>query len=221
METIPLAMPAVRLLVAGTFALQMALMVALPVPSPVSVRRMRPSRRVAADDDASPLMAPDRFTDLVLPSLALGGLLLSLTAVAWPAMGVYLLPPGVGAPIGLALASGASLVLGNAVVLVAVAALRRQTTFDSRGQSRKLVTNGIFGWLQHPIVTGMGLIYLGLFLICPSPLVLVGLVCFACHQMRRTAQEEMLLAARFGRPYLQYRARVGRFWPRWPSWPMT
>ncbi len=221
MEGIPLAMLVVRLLVVGTCVLQMALLVAFPVPSPVSVRRVRPRRRVAAGDDASPPTAPDRLTDLVLPSLALGGLLLSLAAAAWPAIGYYLLPPGAGASIGLAWASGGCLVLGNAVVLVAVAALRRQTTFDSRGQSRKLVTGGIFGWLQHPIVTGMGLIYLGLFLICPSPLVLGGLVCFGCHQRRRTAQEEMLLAARFGRPYHEYCARVGRFWPRWPTWPRT
>ena len=217
MEGIHLAMPAVRLLVGGTCALQMALLVAVPIPSPVSVRRLRPGRRDAAQGDASPLTAPDRFTDLVLPSLALGGLLLSLAAVAWPAIGFYLLPTGAGTSFGLALAGGVCLVLGNAVVLAAVAALRRQTTFDSRGQSRKLVTGGIFGWLQHPIVTGMGLIYLGLFLICPSPLVLGGLVCFGCHQKRRTAQEEMLLAARFGRPYHQYRVRVGRFWPRRPT----
>ena len=219
MEGISLALPAVRLLVGGTFALQMALLVVLPVPSPVSFRHMRPRRRVAADDAALPPTAPDRFADLVLPSLALGGLMLSLAAAAWPAIGIHLLPPGAGASIGLAMASGACLVLGNAVVLVAVVALRRQTTFDARGQSRKLVTGGIFGWLQHPIVTGMGLIYLGLFLTCPSPLVLGGLVCFGCHQARRTAQEEVLLAARFGRPYHQYRARVGRFWPRWPTWP--
>ncbi len=221
MEVISLAMPAVRLLVGGTFALQMALLVVLPVPSPVSFRHMRPHRRVAADDAALPPTAPDRFADLVLPSLALGGLMLSLAAAAWPAIGIHLLPPGAGASIGLAMASGACLVLGNAVVLVAVAALRRQTTFDARGQSRKLVTGGIFGWLQHPIVTGMGLIYLGLFLICPSPLVLGGLVCFGCHQRRRTAQEEMLLAARFGQAYHQYRVRVGRFWPRWPTGPKT
>ncbi len=221
MEGIPLAMPAVRLLVGGTCALQMALLVALPVPSPVSVRRMRPRRRVAAHGEASLPTAPDRLTDLVLPSLALGGLLLCLAAAVWPAIGYYLLPPGAGAPIWLALASGGCLVLGNAVVLAAVVALRRQTTFDSRGQSRKLITGGIFGWLQHPIVTGMGLIYLGLFLTCPSPLVLGGLVCFGCHQARRTTQEEVLLAARFGRPYHQYRARVGRFWPRWPAWSKT
>jgi protein-S-isoprenylcysteine O-methyltransferase Ste14 len=27
----------------------------------------------------------------------------------------------------------------------------------------------------------------------------------------------MLLAVRFGRPYHQYRVRVGRFWPRRPT----
>lgn len=216
MEGLPFTLMALRLLVGATCALQIALLVVWPIPSPVASLRMRSRRRVAAGFGANPTTVSDRAVDLLLPLGALGGLLLSLAAVAWPAGGLYLLPPGGRVPVWLVPVSGVCLVLGNAVVVAAVAGLRRQTTFDSQGQSRKLVTGGIFGWLQHPIVSGMGLIYLGLFLACPSPLVLSGLVCFGWHQKRRTAQEEMLLAARFGRPYQKYRVRVGRFWPQWP-----
>ncbi len=219
MEGFPLVSMGVRLLVGVTFVLQVALLVGAPIPSPVATLRMRPRRRAAAGAGVNPITGSDRAVDLLLPLGALGGLLLSLAAAAWPSWGLYLLPPRAWLPIGLALVSGVCLVLGNAVVVAAVAILRRQTTFDSRGQSRKLVTGGIFAWLQHPIISGLGLIYLGLFLACPSPLVLGGLVCFGSHQKRRTAQEEVLLAAHFGRPYRQYRARVGRFWPRWPAWP--
>jgi protein-S-isoprenylcysteine O-methyltransferase Ste14 len=219
MEGAPLASMLVRLLVGMTGVLQVALLVAWPIPSPVASLRMRPHRVDATVWGTNPASGPDRAADLLLPLGALGGMLLSLIAVAWPTLGLYLLPPGAGFPIWLVPVSGVCLVLGNGLVLAAVAALRRQTRFDSQGQSRKLVTGGIFAWLQHPIVTGMGLIYLGLFLVCPSPMVFCGLVCFGCHQKRRTAQEEMLLATRFGRSYQAYRARTGRFWPRWPPRP--
>lgn len=217
MEGYPWASMAVRLLVGATCALQVALLVVLPIPSPVSSWRRRPRRRHEATGGTYAAKRPDRIADLLLPLGALGGLLLSLTAVAWPAFGRYLLPPATGFPQWLAPVSGVSLMLGNAVIVAAVVTLRHRTTFDSRGQSRKLVTGGIFAWLQHPIVSGMGLIYLGLFLACPSPLVLAGLACFAWHQKHRTVHEEKLLAARFGRPYQQYRDRVGRFWPRRPA----
>ncbi len=219
MDGFPLVSMGIRLLVGMTCVLQVALLVAWPIPSPVAALRMRTRRRGVAVAVTNPVTVSDRPVDLLLPLAALGGLLLSLAAVVWPAWGFNLLPPRTGFPIGLAPVSGVCLVLGNAVVVSAVEILRRETTFDSQGQSRKLVTGGIFAWLQHPIVTGMGLIYLGLFLACPSPLVLIGLVCFGGHQKRRTAQEEMLLAARFGRSHRAYRARVGRFWPQWPPRP--
>ena len=219
MDGFPLASMGIRLLVGMTCVLQVALLVGAPVPSPVASRRMRPCRRDTMVLGINPATAPDRLVDLLLPLGALCGLLLSLVAAAWPPFGHYLLPPGAGFPVWLAPASGVCMALGNALVLAAVAALRRQTTFDAHGQSRNLVTSGIFAWLQHPIVSGMGLIYLGLFLSFPSPLVLSGLVCFGCHQNRRTDQEEILLAMRFGRPYQAYRVRAGRFWPRWPPRP--
>ncbi len=216
MEGFPLASMGVRLLVGMTCVLQVVLLVGAPVPSPVASLRMRPCRRNAMVRGTNPATEPDRVVDLLLPLGALSGLLLSLVAAAWPSLGHHLLPPGADFPIWLAPASGICMALGNALVLAAVAALRRQTTFDTHGQSRSLVTSGIFAWLQHPIVSGMGLIYLGLFLSFPSPLVLSGLVCFGSHQKRRTDQEEILLAMRFGRPYQAYRDRAGRFWPRWP-----
>jgi protein-S-isoprenylcysteine O-methyltransferase Ste14 len=107
--------------------------------------------------------------------------------------------------------------VGNALIGAAVLTLKRRTTFDAAGQSDRLVTGGIFAFIQHPVVSGMGLIYLGFFLALPSPLVLGGLICYGCHQKRRVAAEEGLLEKRFGRRYGQYRCRVGRFWPKGPG----
>ena len=105
------------------------------------------------------------------------------------------------------------------LIAVAVFTLKRRAAFDDAGQSELLVTGGVFSLMRHPIVSGMGLIYLGFFLVLPSPLVLGGLVSFAWHQQRRLAAEEVLLANRFGRHYRNYRRRVGRFWPCWPDRP--
>jgi protein-S-isoprenylcysteine O-methyltransferase Ste14 len=148
--------------------------------------------------------------------LALAGLMAFVIAVVWPGgAGEYLLPAGTRAPAWLAAVSGACLVGGNVLIPVAVFSLRRGAVFDDTGQSEQLVTGGVFSLMRHPIVGGLGLIYLGFFLVLPSPLLMGGLVCFGWHQQRRLAAEEVLLENRFGPYYGQYRSRVGRFWPRW------
>jgi protein-S-isoprenylcysteine O-methyltransferase Ste14 len=148
--------------------------------------------------------------------LALAGLMAFVIAVVWPGgAGEYLLPAGTRAPAWLAAVSGACLGGGNVLVAVAVFSLRRGAVFDDTGQSEQLVTGGVFSLMRHPIVGGLGLIYLGFFLALPSPLLMGGLVCFGWHQQRRLAAEEVLLENRFGPSYGQYRSRVGRFWPRW------
>jgi protein-S-isoprenylcysteine O-methyltransferase Ste14 len=108
-------------------------------------------------------------------------------------------------PIWLAPAGGICLLAGNALIAAAVFTLKGSTRFDADGQSRHLVTDGVFGLMQHPIVSGLGLIYFGFFLALPSPLVLGGLLCYGWHQQRRLAAEEVLLANRFGRRYREYR----------------
>jgi len=219
MDGLPIASTATRFLVGATLVVQMGLLAAVPIPSTVSSRRVwEQSAGVEASsvDDRS----TDPFAARILPVFALAGLLAVVIAVIWPGgAGDYLLPAGTRAPAWLNTISGACLVAGNVLIAVAVFTLRRQTGFDATGQSLELITSGVFGFVQHPIVSGLGLIYLGFFLALPSPLVMGGLICFGWHQQRRLAAEEVLLENRFGPSYRHYRRRAGRFWPRWPWHP--
>ena len=219
MESLPIASTVLRIIAGLTILFQIGLLAAVPIPSPVSSRRVWAQR---AGEEASPAgdRATDPFAAWLLPAAALAGLLAVVIAVVWPGgAGNYLLPAGMQAPGGLAAISGACLVAGNVLIAVAVFTLKRRAVFDDTGQSEALVTGGVFGLMRHPIVGGLGLLYLGFFLALPSPLVLVGLICFGWHQQRRLAAEEVLLENRFGVPYRQYRCRVGRFWPKRPRHP--
>ena len=203
----------------ATFAVQIGLLAVVPIPSPVSSRRVWACRSRLGTSSSGNLPA-DPVAVRLLPLVALAGLLAVLVAVVWPGKAIpYLLPMGTYFPTWLAPAGGANLLAGNVLIAVAVFTLKRSTVFDDSGQSKLLVTGGVFSLMRHPIVSGMGLIYLGFFLVLPSPLVLGGLVSFAWHQQRRLAAEEVLLANRFGRHYRNYRRRVGRFWPCWPDRP--
>ena len=216
MESLPIASTALRCLAGATMLFQIGLLAAVPIPSPVSSRRVWAR---CAGEEAYPVddRPSDPFAARLLPVLALAGLVAFVIAVVWPGgAGEYLLPAGTRAPAWLAAVSGACLGAGNVLIAVAVFSLRRGAVFDDMGQSEQLVTGGVFSLMRHPIVGGLGLIYLGFFLALPSPLLMGGLVCFGWHQHRRLAAEEVLLENRFGSSYGQYRSRVGRFWPRWP-----
>lgn len=216
MDLPPLSLISLRLLAGATYALQLGLLVWAPIPNPVSTRRLRPGRP-RAEAPAPPMTTPDRPFALLLPLGALAGVVLTLMVAIRPDMGSYILPEGARYPDWLPCLSGIGLVLGNAMIASAVFTLRRRTKFDTGGQSVCLVTGGVFGLVQHPIVSGMGLLYAGFFMALPSPLILVGLACYGLHQKRRLAAEEVLLAKQFGRSYRHYQSRVGRFWPRCPS----
>ena len=219
MDGLPIASTALRFLVGATLVVQMGLLVAVPIPSPVSSRRVWAQH---AEEEASSVAdrPTDPFAARLLPVLALAGLLAVVIAVIWPGGAAeYLLPAGTRAPAWLATISGACLVAGNLLIAGAVFALKRHTVFDDAGQSEQLVTRGVFGFMRHPIAGGLGLIYLGFFLALPSPLLMGGLISFGWHQQRRLAAEEGLLEKRFGRPYEDYRRRTGHFWPGWPWHP--
>ncbi len=217
MDSLPIASTALRWLAGATIIFQLGLMAAMPLPSPVAIRRMW--TRHGRDESSSGNMGPsDPVAARLLPVVALVGLLAVIAAVIWSgSIATLLLPAGTRFPGWLAPAGGLCILAGNALIGSAISALRRHTRFDAVGQSRQLVTGGVFALIQHPIAGGTGMIYLGFFLILPSPLVLAGLGCYGWHQKRRLASEEVLLSEKFGPSYQNYRCRVGRFWPRWPG----
>lgn len=217
MDGLPIASTALRWLAGATIIFQLGLLMAVPISSPVSSRRVwaRCAGREPTSADGVP---PDSFWAWLLPVVALAGLLAVVAAVIRPGgVATLLVPAGVRFPDWLVPAGVLCLLPGNGLIAAAVFTLKRRTAFDATGQSRQLVTGGVFSLLQHPIVSGMGMIYLSFFFILPSPLVLGGLLCYGWHQRRRMAAEEELLAHRFGSRYRHYRRRVGRFGPLWPG----
>jgi protein-S-isoprenylcysteine O-methyltransferase Ste14 len=153
---------------------------------------------------------------LLLPLAALVGVMAVAAAALHPLSAGVFVPKGTTFPSWLGTVGGTCLLSGNLLVAAAASTLKRGTRFDASGQSADLVTGGVFGLSRHPIVCGLGLIYLGFFLALPSPLVLAGLMGYLFHQQRRMAVEEALLEKRFGSAYRNYRLRVGRLGPKWP-----
>lgn len=79
----------------------------------------------------------------------------------------------------------------------------------------KLVTDGPYRWVRHPIYTAFCMIHLATFLLTANWFIgitwLTGLTLVIATRVRR---EERMLADRFGQEYLAYAQATGRFLPR-------
>lgn len=82
------------------------------------------------------------------------------------------------------------------------------------GERTALVTGGMFALVRNPIFTAMAASILGLTLMVPNPLALLGLATtLASIQLQVRAVEEPYLLAVHGAAYRAYAARTGRFLP--------
>jgi len=194
-----------------TYLIQTILIVGLPVPSPVSSIRLVMNRQIKSPDRKAGIKA------VGLAAMAAGALAAALVPLSVclhsPLCGsltVFRIPSA----NSTALIAAGSMVAGNTLTVWAAVSLRRESAFDPGGESDRLLTRGIYGMIRHPIVAGMGLIYLGLFLVVPSPWVLAGLLLYIGNQLLRVNREERLLANRFGQEYIRYSRCVGRFFPK-------
>jgi protein-S-isoprenylcysteine O-methyltransferase Ste14 len=78
-----------------------------------------------------------------------------------------------------------------------------------------LVTEGFFNHARNPLYDGNLLILAGLFVIHNNPWVyFIGGIFFVTAYLAIVAAEEAFLAGKFGPEYLDYCARVNRWWPR-------
>ena len=81
-------------------------------------------------------------------------------------------------------------------------------------QKHTLVTRGAYRWIRHPFYVAMALVTLGASLLTANWFILLmGVIVFCLLALRSRVEEEQLLA-RFGEPYREYRARTGRFLPK-------
>jgi protein-S-isoprenylcysteine O-methyltransferase Ste14 len=203
---------AICFVLALTYGLQALQIFLLPVPSSFSTFSLVAGRlRGESDGGGLPIVRL-----VLLAACAIGSMLISLIPLVVclaPGIAASFLPPFTG-NAACRLLGCLLLLAGSGMSLAAVLTLRRGATFDAGGETETLITTGVFRLSRHPVMLGLGLIYLGFFLLLPSVVLAVGLLLFAVNGRFRMAFEEAELTRRFGPLYQDYAARVGRLGPR-------
>ncbi|WP_027996587.1 methyltransferase family protein [Simplicispira psychrophila] len=107
-------------------------------------------------------------------------------------------------------------VLGLCFDLAGLLAFRKAKTTTNPltpQRSSSVVTGGVYRLTRNPMYLGLALLLLALAVFLASPWALLGPFVFAAFITRFQIQpEERALAQRFGAPYLDYCARVRRWW---------
>ncbi len=202
------------IILALAYSLQLVQVCLLPVPSSFSTWSLLTGGQRAADPE--PIVASGVRLLLVAAGAggAMLGALLPLVVCLLPTLYPATLPVSTPGPGSLVMAC-LLLLVGNGLSLVAVLTLRARAAFDTSGETEVLITTGIFRLVRHPVLVGLGAIYLGFLLLLPSVLVALGFVLFVINARIRMTYEEALLARRFGAAYRDYAAQVGRLGPKW------
>lgn len=132
----------------------------------------------------------------------------SLTAVSWSPQ-----PVTIARTAGIAALMGLSLLL----VFAAVRHLGRQWSITARVlDGHRLVTDGPYRFVRHPIYTAMlGMLLATGLALSHLPALLAGVVLYVIGTRIRIGAEEKLLRDAFGAEHEAYVRRVGAFIPRW------
>ncbi len=163
--------------------------------------------------EAGPERRRDRRSTfgLVLQGAGFGlawGFRRSLTTVSWSPQ-----PAAIARTAGIAALMGLSL----ALVFAAVRHLGRQWSITARVlATHRLVTDGPYRFVRHPIYTAMLGMLLAMGLAWSRlPGLLAGIVLYVIGTRIRIGAEEKLLRETFGAEHEAYTRRVGALLPRW------
>lgn len=116
------------------------------------------------------------------------------------------------------LASSVGLVLlGLSIILVWVVSAHLKNSWRvgvHDDQKTDLIQDGLYGYVRNPYFLSYYMMFFSLFLIRPSLvlLLLVGVTAFTFHKM--ILKEEAYLFATHGAAYREYKAKTGRYLPR-------
>jgi protein-S-isoprenylcysteine O-methyltransferase Ste14 len=178
------------------------------------VRRARPSAPVTVVARRPPLRGTGLLWvvgTLTAAFWPVGALVLPFLAYHWPAL------PDVAGSWAVQVVGAALVVAGGALFGSASRVLGVHMTPAIQAQEgHRLVQDGPYRWVRHPVYTAVLTISLGQTLLFLSPvaaLLTVVLVILAVDRAR--LEEELLRSPQvFGDAYEAYRARTGRFLPR-------
>ncbi len=105
------------------------------------------------------------------------------------------------------------LLAGLAVALASYRSLGKNfRVYAAPRRSGTLVTSGIYGWLRHPMYTGVIILFAGYITLWGSLLSIPFWLAFSALYVIKTVKEEAILASRFPE-YEDYRARTWKFIP--------
>ena len=165
-------------------------------------------RRLAARRLGGPVVVRDRDSYLLIQ---LVGVLAIALALACRSLDRAIAPPAV---------QYAGLALIVAAAFLREWAILRLGRFFSRTvqiePGHRLVTDGPYRRLRHPVYTGMVLVYAGIGLALGTWLgAAVALALMLAATMYRISVEEEVLIAAFGQEYCDYIRRTWRLFPGW------
>lgn len=83
-------------------------------------------------------------------------------------------------------------------------------------QEHRLVTQGPYAWIRHPLYTALFLGYLGTLLALQSWALVAWFPVFIASYVVFAKEEESVMERGFGSTYRTYRRETGMFVPRWP-----
>lgn len=127
----------------------------------------------------------------------------------------YPLFPKVNIPDPWPLAGWGLVAIGALCILVALLQLsERLSPFPTPKANARLLQNGLFGLVRHPIYSGLILAFGGWSLRNESPEQMgVTFLLWALFWFKSRYEEERLLEHFPG--YAEYAKKTGRFWPKW------
>jgi len=105
------------------------------------------------------------------------------------------------------------IVVGWILMVIAMLQLGLSARVYLPGQKTRMITSGIYRFCRNPAYMGTHLSFLGIFLLLPSLVYLIGFCLFLVYQHFRILQEERFLRGTFGAEYEEYCQRVGRYLP--------
>lgn len=210
--------------IVATYIVQLIQVCVYPIPSSGSTFEMLFKRTACSEFSKQHLSNLDsvlNYEKFILIWATLAVIFVSalpLTTLLLPRVYVYLWPLFKSPPKILSVVSALLLTVGNIITFIAVYTLKKHVTFHNFGETTRLYTQSIFSFTRNPITLGLVAIFVGFVFALPSAVMVSGLVVFLWNSGRRIKMEENYLERTFGVEYSQYKATVGKYWPKFHRW---
>lgn len=145
--------------------------------------------------------------ELILKTNTWIGAVIQFGSVVFPAL-IWSFPVSLPVQITGVVLSGISIVFFT--LSVTVMRNNWRAGFDEK-QNTKLVTGGIYRFSRNPAFVGFDLLYIGCAISFPNIInILAALTAFLSFHFQ-ILSEEKFLAYAFGKPYMDYKAKVRRY----------